>query len=208
MGGILLHDLSRPERVIGQDQPTGADKGEDEIIVGAVVALIRVDVDQVKRLGPKLGEHPPYVVPMGVDLHAVRVLLPIGAEEWLHLVVNLHRVDFGVRVRALCQTERGVAGIGADLQQTLRAHHAAAHLQCPPLQVTGNHARPQQFHVRVSVEASQQRRFCVRVIESVGLDLFSNGHVGVGEHEGESVPWLRRWATGTRLWRAGHVSRR
>jgi hypothetical protein len=95
---------------------------------------------------------------MKPDFMAVFASVEEGLRQLLQFVVCLDRVECRVVVEPRGQSERRVAGEGADFEHGSGANHAHEQFQQPPLQMARQHAGLHRAAVGFTVELGEQFR--------------------------------------------------
>src|SRR3954452_8289174 len=174
-----LGDLSAVERVVGDDQPAGRELGQHGLVVVDVARLVGVDEDEVQR-PVEGGDRVERRALADLDAIGVRPRLDALARE-LHVQrQELARDDAAIGRQRGGHRLRGVAGVGADLEDELGLREEDERLEEAALHSPGEHDRAGQLGPRLLRDAPQVLLRWRRVRLGVGVDLLREDHAGGG----------------------------
>ena len=160
------HDLTVPERIVGEDETTRAEDGQHHLITVAIGALVAIDEGHVeldaefRSLNECIANDELYLVGHGGAFDP-------GTREVLHLVVDLKGVEPSAVVEALCHGDGTVTAERADFKDRGGTYHPDEHLQQATLQVSAGHTAMNRMDVRGAPETIKVVGFRLRVAQDV-----------------------------------------
>ena len=147
-----VDDVTVPEHIVGQNDGTGMEIGEEKLVVVRVLTFIGVDkghVDAQVHGGKELED----VAHNHFHTCVVGGLLKPGTRETFLFVVDLEGVDGAAFRHTRCHGEGGIARIGADFHHRPGLEHLHEHAQELSLKMARRHAWTEQMEMGGAVEA-------------------------------------------------------
>ena len=170
-----LHDLARPEDVVGDEHRAAADQrpavpvAQQHAVVVGVLAFVAVDEHQVEHAAQRRGDVERRA-DMQPDFLSVGAAVEVGLRQLLQFVVHLHGVQFGSFLQSCGHREGRVPRERADFEHPLRPRHPYEHLQQPALDVSREHPRRHGPQIRLAVQFVQQRLLGGRQVVNVTFE--------------------------------------
>ena len=153
--------MTVPQCVVGYDVAAGAHQRQQDVVIFEVLPLVGVHEGQVELSGLESAHHLQGVADVEGDFagYLLRSVGEAQADEVFQFVVGLDGVQDGASGHALGDTQRGIAGEGAEFQRRHGANHFHQHLEQAPLHGAGAHTAVEQTQVGAPVQCPQPFRF-------------------------------------------------
>jgi hypothetical protein len=167
---VLFDDASRPQDVVRDDGPALGQLRQDGFVVVDVVLLVGVDEDEVERALERFErlERGPDAV---IDPIGDAGFLGIAAGDRGRLLIDVEADNPAALGQVERHRDRGVAGEGADLEDSLGPREPDEPAEELPLERPDHHLGPVADRAGLLLEAAEEVCIGGRVLERVTLDV-------------------------------------
>lgn len=165
----LLYNFATPEHIIGYQEASCAGFVETEVKIRRIIDFIRIDEDDVERIGERWDNIQRITEPV-VDLVFEGRLVEIAPGKAFELLVHIDGDELAAGIEAFAEANARVARIRTDFQDAVGPDHPGNHRKEPSLHMPGEHTGAENVGVGFPVEGFQQCILIFRVGRGIFFD--------------------------------------